>query len=71
MFFEIDKDQSGIIETNELIEFYRKNFPEIKNKDVLDMVNNVDKNKSGKIDFNEFLTAVKKKKELFAEESLR
>jgi Ca2+-binding EF-hand superfamily protein len=62
MFFEIDKDQSGIIETNELIEFYRKNFPEIKNKDVLDMVNNVDKNKSGKIDFNEFLTAVKKKK---------
>lgn len=71
MFFEIDKDQSGIIEINELIEFYKKNFPEIKDQDIMDLVNNVDKNRSGKIDFNEFLTAVRKKNELFAEEALR
>lgn len=37
----------------------------------MDMVDNIDKNKSGKIDFNEFLTAVRKKNELYAGEALR
>jgi Ca2+-binding EF-hand superfamily protein len=37
----------------------------------MDLVDNIDKNKSGKIDFNEFLTAVRKKNELYAGEALR
>jgi Ca2+-binding EF-hand superfamily protein len=32
----------------------------------MDIVENVDKNNSGKIDFNEFLTAVSRKNELYA-----
>ena len=32
----------------------------------MEIVANVDKNQSGKIDFNEFLTAMAKKNELFA-----
>jgi len=32
----------------------------------MDIVQNVDKNNSGKIDFNEFLTAVSQKNELYA-----
>ncbi len=34
-------------------------------------MSNVDKNNSGKIDFNEFLTAVAEKNNLYAEEALR
>jgi Ca2+-binding EF-hand superfamily protein len=34
-------------------------------------VHNVDKNNSGKIDFNEFIVAMGKKSELFAEEALK
>ena len=37
----------------------------------MEIVNNVDKNKSGKIDFNEFLTAVTKKNQIFAEQALK
>lgn len=37
----------------------------------MELVDNIDKNKSGKIDFNEFLTAVRKKNEVYAGEALR
>jgi calcium-dependent protein kinase len=37
----------------------------------MELVDNIDKNKSGKIDFNEFLTAVRKKNEVYTGEALR
>ncbi len=71
VFFEIDKDQSGLIEAQELIEFLMIKYPEFDEAKILEIVHNVDKNNSGKIDFNEFIVAMGKKSELFAEEALK
>lgn len=30
MFFEIDNDNSGLIETQELIQFFKQKYPEYK-----------------------------------------
>lgn len=67
IFFEIDNDGSGLIEVQELIEFFRAKYPQYKEQKIIEIVQNIDKNNSGKIDFNEFITAMAKKSHLYAE----
>ena len=67
VFTSIDTDRSGIIEIDELRRFYFSNSSdrEMTEKEVEEILKEVDKNQSGKIDFNEFITAMHNRKQLF------
>lgn len=46
------------------------NFNSYSEEDINDLVRSIDKNQSGKIDFNEFIVAMQNRSKLFIKESL-
>lgn len=62
MFKTIDKDKNGVVDRNELKELLQSkfffivenNYTEVNGKELDDIMEECDKNKDGKIDFNEF-----------------
>eukprot|EP00814_Leptocylindrus_danicus_P017924 CAMPEP_0116020328 /NCGR_PEP_ID=MMETSP0321-20121206/9733_1 /TAXON_ID=163516 /ORGANISM="Leptocylindrus danicus var. danicus, Strain B650" /LENGTH=154 /DNA_ID=CAMNT_0003491001 /DNA_START=96 /DNA_END=560 /DNA_ORIENTATION=+ len=56
-----DTDGSGTIDPKELVEAMKSLGFETKNQVVYNMIADVDKNKSGEIDFNEFLELITSK----------
>lgn len=69
-FKQIDRDGSGIIERNELIEAYRSVYGAVNDRFVENIIEKIDTNGSGKIDFTEFLTACTSRKRLFHKKAL-
>lgn len=74
-FREIDKDRNGVIEKNELAaEFIRQKYlenNELAQRDVAKIMEYMDGNKSGKIDFTEFVLAAIEKDKLLCEQNVR
>lgn len=74
-FREIDKDRNGVIEKNELAEeFIRQKYiesNELAQRDVAKIMEYMDGNKSGQIDFTEFVLAAIEKDKLLSEENVR
>lgn len=74
-FREIDKDKNGVIARDELAEeFIRQKF--IENNELADseigkVIQYLDGNKSGQIDFTEFVLATIEKEKLLSEANLR
>lgn len=67
-FMEIDQDKSGFIDKEELTEAFMQMGIPCPNID--DILEKVDTNKSGRIDFTEFLTVMTTQDKLFAKEKL-
>ena len=59
----LDKDKSGSLSREELLEGYRQQFEELDaEKEVDEIMRTIDVNGSGEIDFTEFITATIDKK---------
>jgi Ca2+-binding EF-hand superfamily protein len=70
IFESIDEDHSGIIEVEEFKKFYQDNSEYYNGEEMEALLLTLDKNKSGKIDFNEFISAMCSRRKLFQLESL-
>jgi calcium-dependent protein kinase len=56
-FNEIDKDRSGVIDRSELIDAYKSLYQVVEDEPIERILNNLDTNGSGKVDFTEFMVA--------------
>ena len=71
LFNELDTDHSGKIELRELQAFLETSKPEyMDHQEAMKVASNLDKDKSGTIDFNEFLVAMFDRKGLYKAEAL-
>ena len=70
IFKKFDRDNDGVIGLQQLKEAYGEIQGNDNDEDCDHVLNKVDKNKSGKIDFSEFLIAVYDRKKLFVADSL-
>ena len=61
---EIDTDNDGVIEREELLNAYRNNYEGHLSTDVSNILKIVDINGSGKIDYTEFLVAASSEEKL-------
>ena len=64
IFEEIDTDNDGVIEREELLNAYRNNYEGHLSTDVSNIIKIVDINGSGKIDYTEFLVAASSEEKL-------
>ena len=58
LFQSIDHDRSRIIEIDEFKTFFREHSASYDENEVEELIRVIDNNKSGKIDFHEFITAM-------------
>ena len=65
LFREIDGNNDGVIEFDELVKVCGDHFGVNTDAEVRKILQETDQNASGKIDFNEFLVAMYSRKRLF------
>ncbi|CAD8149985.1 unnamed protein product [Paramecium octaurelia] len=71
-FKKIDKDGNGQISKEELLQVYLKQYDEIKAKQMVDDIfDKVDMNKSGFVDFTEFITSAANEEKLLSKQRLQ
>ncbi|CAD8061662.1 unnamed protein product [Paramecium primaurelia] len=71
-FKKIDKDGNGQISKDELLQVYLKQYDEIKAKQMVDDIfDKVDTNKSGFVDFTEFITSAANEEKLLNKQRLQ
>lgn len=70
-FREIDKDNSGAIETAELVSAFKAVYGNKYTEEAIgDIINKIDSNGSGKIDFTEFIVVIYNRDKFFHRDSL-
>lgn len=70
LFELFDTDKKGTISKEDLTEAYRRADVGISEDEIIDLMDRIDKNKSGKIDFSEFEAFMVDRKTLFVKEFL-
>ena len=74
-FVSLDKDGNGILTRDELIEGYSQIFPKAREKKVQEEVDKIfdvaDRNKSGAINFSDFVIAASNRKQLINDSRIR